>query len=81
MTLKDLKNQKRSGANKTKTKKTKQRKKQTESNSTPKSRKLAQLKEVFPGIAGNDSTLKLLKRLQINPKDLTDGKYKYEGKA
>ena len=93
MTLRELKDKtKDKKANKTQPKKTKQRKKQTESNSKPKSRrgakedqakpkKLAQLKEVFPGIAGNDSTLKLLKRLQINPKDLTDGKYKYEGKA
>ena len=39
MTLKDLKDQKRSGANKTKTKKTKNQKKQTESNSKPKSRR------------------------------------------
>ena len=88
LTIEEMRKQK----NRNKTKKTKKQKKQTESNSTPKSRKgakkdqdkpkkLAQLKEVFPGIAGNDSTLKLLKRLQINPKDLTDGKYKYEGKA
>jgi hypothetical protein len=38
------------------------------------------LKEVAPGIAGNDSTLRLLQRLQINPKDLVEGKYKSYGK-
>ena len=38
------------------------------------------LKTVAPGIAGTDSTLKLLRRLQIDPKDLVDGKYKSYGK-
>ena len=38
------------------------------------------LKEVYPGIAGNDSTLKMLKRLGINPKDLVNEKYKSYGK-
>jgi len=38
------------------------------------------LKTVAPGIAGNDSTLKLLKRLQIDPDDLIKGKYKSYGK-
>ena len=38
------------------------------------------LKEVAPGILGNDSTLKLFKRLQINPDDLVKGKYKSYGK-
>jgi len=38
------------------------------------------LKIVAPGIAGNDSTLKLLKRLQIDPDDLIKGKYKSYGK-
>jgi len=39
------------------------------------------LKKVYPGIAGGDSTLELLRRLQINPKDLVDGKYKHSGKG
>jgi hypothetical protein len=39
----------------------------------------SKLKKVYPGIAGNDSTLKLLKRLGIKPEDLTDGKYKHGG--
>tara|TARA_R100001082_G_scaffold64347_1_gene36229 strand:- start:41 stop:226 length:186 start_codon:yes stop_codon:yes gene_type:complete len=39
----------------------------------------SKLKKVYPGMLGNDNTLKLLKRLGINPKDLTDGKYKYDG--
>ena len=43
-----------------------------------KDTKLAKLREVAPGIAGNDSTLKLLKRLGINPKDLTDGNYSWK---
>tara|TARA_R100000742_G_C4239178_1_gene59197 strand:- start:227 stop:421 length:195 start_codon:yes stop_codon:yes gene_type:complete len=38
------------------------------------------LKEVYPGIAGNDSTLKMLKRLGIDPKDLVNEKYKSYGK-
>ena len=38
------------------------------------------LKEVYPGIAGNDSTLKMLKNLGINPKDLVNEKYKSYGK-
>jgi len=38
------------------------------------------LKIVAPGIAGNDSTLQLLKRLQIDPDDLIKGKYKSYGK-
>tara|TARA_B100000427_G_scaffold314823_1_gene308344 strand:- start:217 stop:450 length:234 start_codon:yes stop_codon:yes gene_type:complete len=50
--------------------------------STPKKdTKLAKLREVAPGIAGNDSTLKLLKRLGINPKDLTDGNYSWTKKS
>ena len=50
--------------------------------STPKEdTKLAKLREVAPGIAGNDSTLKLLKRLGINPKDLTDGNYSWTKKS
>ena len=35
-----------------------------------KDTKLAKLREVAPGIAGNDSTLKLLKRLGITAADL-----------
>ena len=49
---------------------------------TKKDLKIAKgLKEVYPGIAGNDSTLKLLKRLGINPKDLTDGNYSWTKKS
>jgi hypothetical protein len=48
---------------------------------TKKNDKLAKLREVAPGIAGNDSTLKLLKRLNINPKDLTDGNYSWTKKS
>ena len=48
---------------------------------TKKDLKIAKgLKEVYPGIAGNDSTLKMLKRLGINPKDLVNEKYKSYGK-
>ena len=43
--------------------------------------RIAQLREVAPGIAGNDSTLKLLKRLGIKPKDLTDGNYSWTKKS
>ena len=79
MTLKDLKDQKRSGANKTKTKKTKQRKKQTESNSTPKSRRgakedlaepkknmtISQLKEYMYKGSGKDPAVnKLIEKLK-----------------
>ena len=46
-----------------------------------KDTKVAKLREVAPGIAGNDSTLKLLKRLGINPKDLTDGNYSWTKKS
>lgn len=50
--------------------------------STPKKdTKLAKLREVAPGIAGNDSTLKLLKSLGIKPKDLTDGNYSWTKKS
>ena len=48
--------------------------------SAPKDIKVAKLKEVAPGIAGNDSTLKMLKRLNIDPKDLVNDKYKSYGK-
>ena len=48
---------------------------------TKKDLKIAKgLKEVYPGIAGNDSTLKMLKRLGIDPKDLVNEKYKSYGK-
>tara|TARA_Y100001973_G_scaffold77841_1_gene114102 strand:- start:41 stop:235 length:195 start_codon:yes stop_codon:yes gene_type:complete len=35
-----------------------------------KNMKIAELKEVAPGIAGNDKTLKMLKRLGIDPAEL-----------
>lgn len=49
--------------------------------SAPKDIKVAKgLKEVAPGIAGTDSTLRMLKRLNIDPKDLVNDKYKSYGK-
>ena len=57
------------------------RKKKTKKYTTKDAALLAKgLKEVSPGIAGTDSTLKMLKRLGIDPKDLVNEKYKSYGK-
>ena len=76
-TIKEEKKKNRSGQG------GKKRKKHLTGNkkSTPKKdMKIAQLEEVFPGIAGKKGkggTLDTLKRLGIKPQDLVDGNYSW----